>query len=478
RGFDDGPESELYADISVIGDRVHFIWMDWNDVDTDIFYRYLNGTTWEPEQELSTDTLWERQGGPSIAVEDDEVHAVWYGEGPGDDIYYRRYDGSDWQAQIEISTDSAWERQWSPSIAVQDGKVHVVWADRGDGDWDIYYRLFNGTSWQPEQQVSIDTGNENQSNPSIAVEGDRIHVVWQDTGDGDRDIRYRLHNGTGWEAIQEISTDVGTENQYSPAMATGNGKVHVVWHDNGDGDFDIIYRCLDGSWMPEIEITTDRGTEDQFNPDIAAEGDRVYVTWTDEGDGDRDIYYGYFDGTVWRPEEEVSSDEGAENQRSPAIAVSGGVVHFAWSDIVDGDNDIYYRSAFEDITPPNSEVRNIYPMRFGFPYWVPTTWGISIEWSAQDDEGLTSVSLFYRYSSDNTSWSAWEELARNDSVSGTSAIDAFSFWSGLDGEGFYEFYTVATDAGGNAEPAPTEPDLIAGMDATPPSGSIIINDDE
>ena len=101
-----------------------------------------------------------------------------------------------------------------------------------------------------------------------------------------------------------------------------------------------------------------------------------------------------------------------------------------------------------------------------------------MEWNVQDDEGLASVSMFYRYSPDNSSWSAWEELARNDSVSGTSATGWFGFLSGLDGEGYYEFYTIATDVNGNVEPAPTVPDLIAGMDAMRPYGSIIVDDDE
>ncbi len=194
-----------------------------------------------------------------------------------------------WGTEQEISVDGS-EFQFRPSIAADKGNVHVVWEDGGGGDSDIFYRQFNGTDWQPVQEISIDSDTRDQVNPAIAVNGDRVHVVWIDEGDGDPDVFYRQFNGTVWEPVLEISTDSAVENQIFPAIAVDGDRVHVVWGDYEDGDYDIYYRQFNGSaWEPEWELSTDSGMENQYKSSIAAENDRVYVLWIDRVDGDEDV---------------------------------------------------------------------------------------------------------------------------------------------------------------------------------------------
>ena len=132
--------------------------------------------------------------------------------GDGDwDIYYRYYDGMSWQPEMEISTDSGTEWQRQPTVAAYGGKVHVAWVDEGGVDHDIFYRHFDGISWQPEQEISTDVTMEMQEHPDVAVEGDSVQVTWEDRGDGDFDIYHRFFNGTGWQPEEEVSTDAGTE---------------------------------------------------------------------------------------------------------------------------------------------------------------------------------------------------------------------------------------------------------------------------
>jgi len=272
-----------------------------------------------------------------------------------------------------------------------------------------------------------------------------------------------------WDPEQEISTDAGTEWQQYPSIAAEGGKVHVVWIDEGDGDRDIYYRYFDGiGWQPEQEISTDIiGMEWQYYPSIAAEGGKVHVVWDDWGDGDLDIYYRYFNGTIWQSQQEISRDAGTEDQLWPSIAADAGKVHVVWVDEGDGDRDIHYRRGVMDTTSPESNADQI------SPYWQ-TTSTFDIEWTATDDLELANISLYYRYSSDNSSWSIWEEWDYDDTISGTSASGTFSFVAPY-GEGFYEFYTIANDTSGNSETAPATADAIVGLDTTPPTGSITIN---
>ncbi len=482
-------------------------------------------TTWGPEQEISTDFLLQPQDSPSIAVDGDRVYLVWRDFGPdydwnGDsEIYFRYYNGTSWQPIQEISNDVLSEPQHSPAIAAQNGKAHVVWVT-GETTQNLHYRCFNGTVWQPEMRIYNATLPETQLHPSISVDGDNVHVVWENKGGSGiwEDIYYLYYDGSIWNPVQEISTDISDETQKYPSIAAENGEVHVVWNDYKYGDSDIFYRYYDGKrWDPEMEISTDVGNESQWGASIAIEGGRVYVVWTDNQDGDWDIFYRHFDGNSWQPQQEVSTDTQAEGQAFPSIAIDSGKVHVVWHEVrgngnikyrsyygnvwtheqlvnvggrawlqrgasiaadgdrfhvvwvnsADGYGDIYYRGGGEDLTAPESYAKPL------SPYWK-TTSTFNVDWVAIDDYDLANISLYYRYSSDNLSWSGWEEWSYDNGVSGTKATGSFLF-AAPNGDGYYEFYTVAGDTSWNTETVPTPPDAIGGIDETPPTGSMVID---
>ena len=463
-------EKQWNVSLAAEDDEVHAVWADFGDGDYDIYYRYYNGTSWQPEQEISIDDASEWQMNPSIVVENGKVYIVWEEWNlTTSDIYYGHFDGATWQPQLRLSTDVLRVNQEAaPEVAVDNGRVHVVWHDYGDGDWDIFYMRFDGATWQPKQQISPDPWFADHTNPSIAAENGRVHVVWENSTFGLFGIRYKHFDGISWQPDEELSTDFMWD-KILPSVAANGGKVHTVWADRKyDGDSDIFYRYFDGvSWQPDQEISSDVGTETQFAPVLAVDGVNVHVVWMEGGLGDTDIYYRYFDGTSWQPEEEIATFVGIEWTTYPSISIGTGVVHVAWADSRDGDNDILYTRSTEDIMPPESKANLI------LPFWQ-TTSTFNIDWIATDDYGLANISLYYRYSPDNITWLDWEEWAYDNTISGTLAVGSFLFTS-PHGDGFYEFYTIANDTSGNGEPAPTSADAIVCVDTTPPTGSIIIN---
>jgi hypothetical protein len=99
------------------------------------------------------------------------------------------------------------------------------------------------------------------------------------------------------------------------------------------------------------------------------------------------------------------------------------------------------------------------------PYWQVVT-PLTINATATDaGSGVANVSLWFRHSGDNSTWSNW-------SRHGTDSLPPWS-WSFdfPDGEGFYEFYSIAVDNVGHVE-TKTAAEAIAayGADvALPPS---------
>ena len=121
-----------------------------------------------------------------------------------------------------------------------------------------------------------------------------------------------------------------------------------------------------------------------------------------------------------------------------------------------------------DNTPPTSSVSPI------SPYWQTIRY-IIINVTAEDSlSGVSNVSLWYRHSNDNSTWSDWTFFEKNE-----SGTDVWSFnFTFPDGEGYYEFYSIANDSAGNTEPAPEGADTICGYDGTAPTVTIIFPEND
>ena len=79
---------------------------------------------------------------------------------------------------------------------------------------------------------------EFSNQPDIASEGRYVHLVWQDTRDGDSEIYYRQRSGGSWGAETRLTTNSGLS--WSPCIARGpDGRLHVAWVDSRTGDHEI-----------------------------------------------------------------------------------------------------------------------------------------------------------------------------------------------------------------------------------------------
>ncbi|MCK4443281.1 MAG: hypothetical protein KAW09_01975, partial [Thermoplasmata archaeon] len=179
----------------------------------------VDATVWGLEIEVSTDAGTESQFTSDVAVEGGWIHVIWRDHGEGDsDIFYRLFDGVAWQPEIELSSDKGADLQYPPSIAVEGAEVHTAWVDKGFGDLEVYYRRFDGFNWGPEENVSVGGDPLIFNPPEIAVDGGKVHVVWGDGRGGDRDIYYRQFNGVSWESEIELSSDMAAEYQEHPSI--------------------------------------------------------------------------------------------------------------------------------------------------------------------------------------------------------------------------------------------------------------------
>ncbi len=288
--------------------------------------------------------------------------------------------------------------------------------------------------------------------PKIAVENDKIYVVWDDANDtngagNERDIFYRYFDGSKWGDIQVISEPVPGQNfnigwSYAPSIAVENGKIYVVWHDtndtNGAGvDSDIFYRSnLTGLGWEPVQVISEPVLDQnintgisQFFPKITVENDKIYVIWYDttnlNGAGtDQDIFFRCnLTGTNWEDIQVISEPEPGKDYNTKAvdqydIAVENGKIYVVWADLNETynsgvDKDIFYRCnltglAWNDIEvisePVPGQDRNIGNS------WRPSidvnNDKIYIVWEDTNNTigGGTDQDIFFRCNLNSNSW--------------------------------------------------------------------------
>ena len=118
-----------------------------------------------------------------------------------------------------------------------------------------------------------------------------------------------------------------------------------------------------------------------------------------------------------------------------------------------------YNFTVQDTTSPTSSVNAL------GAYWYNTD--ATVTATAIDNYELDRVTLYYRYSSHNSSWDPWVNYG-NDTTSPWQWTFNFP-----EGNGHYLFMTRARDTALNVEPAPTGYDERAAYDHQPPSVSNI-----
>ena len=259
----------------------------------EIYYKRSTdgGTSWGADTRLTNNSAY--SSWPSVSVSGSVVHVVWVDsrDGNGETYYKRSTDGGiSWGTDTRLTNNTA--PSYTPSGAASGQVVHVVWNDNHEGNEEIYYirSTDGGVSWGTETRLTNNSAQSGSASVSVSVSS--VHVVWTDLRDGNYEIYYKrsTDGGTSWGADTRLTNDPNIS--YNPSGAVSGQVVHVVWYDNRDGNFEMYYkRSTDGglSWGADIRLTNAPGNS-EF-PSVSVSGTVVHVVWQDNRDGNDEIYY-------------------------------------------------------------------------------------------------------------------------------------------------------------------------------------------
>lgn len=300
-------------------------------------YRIWQGASWSPEAEangVSDEIKWVVLRG--CPVRDEKI----LGSSDGSDhVYAQVWDGASWGPAAQAATDADGScRGFDIAYESVSGDALAVYK-RGFHEKDVYYRVWNGSSWSSENMLDLPTAGYPRwvimaSNPT----SDEIVVA---THDSQRDIAVSVWDGDGFG--NTLTVETSSPGPGSPCLGVAyesiSGRAIVVWSQFNDDR--LHYRVWDGaSWNPQEVAPTLSATARwlRFAPDPAS--DRILMGMLDSGN---DVNVTFWDGASWEPYLEVETGVGSTSGRCFDVAYesSGDEAMVAWWD--NGVSTLDYR---------------------------------------------------------------------------------------------------------------------------------------
>ncbi|MBN1763583.1 MAG: S8 family serine peptidase [Methanomicrobia archaeon] len=281
---------------------------------------------------------------------DNESHYYWkviaedeHGATIEGDIWdFVTAEGAVWSNDIRLTSDST--NSMDPHIAINGDNVHVVWDDDRSGSTEVYYKRSTdcGKTWNSATKLSSSA----LGNPRIAIDGNNVHVIWIKSGTP-KDVIYKrsTNNGNSWSPATVIASDVS---RYNLDIAAYNNYIHVVYVKKDAGQ-DKVYYLRSSNGGSSWDISKGLFTSSYVDyPEIAISdnGNYVYVVW-----GDIDWHIRYIRNTnkgsdgYWGPDSLLLSNG---EYYGPAIETSGSNVHIAVGGYKSGSYEVFYRRSTDN----------------------------------------------------------------------------------------------------------------------------------
>jgi hypothetical protein len=246
--------------------RAYLVWDNLNNNNSaDIGFSRWNDTCWSAELQVNLPDSTELDFVPKIACGGGQIWCVWYG-GPTDvshyKIYASRWNGTSWEPDMQVSPPDGFHH-WFCSIAVgSDGTPHVVWCEVPH--YLIYYSYYNGSSWTNPIIIN-DTSivqAASWADPRIVIDSNgNLNVSWTgiEINAPDRDIFYSNYNGVQWSSATQITQDSIFNEWYSDIAVDNPNNIWITWDRQGGSDqFRVYASHYDGnSWSNETRLDND-----------------------------------------------------------------------------------------------------------------------------------------------------------------------------------------------------------------------------
>jgi hypothetical protein len=207
----------------------------------------------------------------------------------------------------------------NPAIAVSGNAVYVVWSNNTSNNNEILFvKSTNaGDNFTDPENISNNPGSSD--NPSIAVSGNAVYVVWSNSASNSEILFIKSTNaGDNFTDPENISNNAGTSE--NPIIAVSGNTVYVVWIDTTSGNNQVpVSVSENGGKNFSTPIIISNNADDISNPQITISGDNVSITWIDNSSGNNKIVI-------------AESTDGGNSFNAPRTISNNPYVYVTWTE--------------------------------------------------------------------------------------------------------------------------------------------------
>jgi hypothetical protein len=231
---------------------------------------------------------------------------------------------SNWYAPSGGGTD-----QRNPAITRTGSGTLLVWEAQGASTRDLFASRI-ATAGTPGAAFPVSTAAGTQASPAVAFDGTNTLVTWQDNRSASSfDIRAARVGPTGTVLDgTALAVSLAAGNQAAPSVAFDGTRYLVAWQDLRSGTTRDIYGSrvtTGGSVQDSGGIPISTAGDNQTVPAVAANG-TFLVVWQDRRTGTNADVYGARvggDGTVQDPSGLAIAAAGTNEQRPAVVRAPG-----------------------------------------------------------------------------------------------------------------------------------------------------------
>jgi hypothetical protein len=240
------------------------------------------------------------------------VFVFWIEDGASSDLIWfakSTDSGTTWSAPQQITTwgeilTGSWDYDLNVfNVVVEDSILHLVFQHRDDDTdtFDIYYQRSAdyGDNWGYGRWV---TDNSTDTlHPDVAVRGDYVHICFQDNWPGNYDIMYKRINGAGTGSIDQNRrlTYSSTYSVYPKIAVSLSGiTVNIAYEDWESTAYQLYFKHIYdyGAGSHQTNRLTSgsywNGMPDiAFSTAAAPDDDYCYIVYQAYWPGNREIMY-------------------------------------------------------------------------------------------------------------------------------------------------------------------------------------------
>jgi len=225
--------------------------------------------------------------GPRIVASDDLVVITAISHESGNVLAWRSLDGGEsWSDSSNVNDEAKSAYEGLHDLAIgNDGMMFCTWLDLRSGRTQVYgaRSLDGGTTWEKNIRVYASPSGTvcECCHPSVVIdESNRVHIMWRNFVDGNRDMYVATSEDEGQSCGSAEKLGMGSWPLNACPMDGGdiavntNEKMLTVWRRDG-----TIYSAEPGL---EPEKLIGRGEQ----PSIVAASNGYFITWVDRRAGD------------------------------------------------------------------------------------------------------------------------------------------------------------------------------------------------